>query len=157
MSDASDAGVPIRLEGRWRLDRHIDDRRAGGVAAFAGEALFRPDGSGLRCEEAGLLRINGVETRASRVYLWRFPAPERVEVLFEDGRFFHAFDPRDPAPGASHDCPPDFYEVTYRFDGPDRWRSVWRVRGPRKDYRMESVFSRLAQSVPVAPQRALVP
>lgn len=144
MNDASRAGAAPRFEGRWRLLRAVDDRRAGAQATFAGEALFRPDGEGLRCEEAGALRINGVETRATRVHLWRFPAPERVEVLFDDGRFFHAFDPREAAPRASHDCPPDFYQVVYGFEGPDRWRSVWEVRGPRKDYRMESVFVRIA-------------
>ena len=43
---------------------------------------------------------------------------------------------------AWHDCLPDFYEVSYNFTHWPEWRSIWRVRGPKKDYTMISDYRR---------------
>ena len=63
-----------------------------------------------------------------------------IAVFFEDGRPFHWFS--DAQSAASHDCPPDLYAVSYGFgDWPESWSARWQVSGPRKDYRMESLYS----------------
>ena len=86
-----------------------------------------------------MLRYEGQDYDSGRVLLWRFPAPGRVAVLFEDGRPFHEF---DPARGeAEHLCEPDIYRVTYLFQ-PDQWDSRWEVHGPKKDYVMETRYTR---------------
>ena len=75
--------------------------------------------------------------QAERRYLWR----EDLTVWFEDGRFFHQV----PAEGGEtgHWCDPDQYDVTYHFnDWPD-FQVVWRVKGPAKDYRMVSHYTRI--------------
>lgn len=152
----------LALIGRWRLTRRIEDFRAGSEAAFDGEALLAPDaGAGgaeppspgvgigaaaahLRWAEHGILRIGGAQSQARRAYLWRLGPPDMVDVSYEDGRFFHAF---AMAPGGEaavrHDCPPDLYDGAYRFETPDLWRLTWRVRGPRKDYRMTTEHLRI--------------
>ena len=61
--------------------------------------------------------------RAERRYLWRDGGAGTIEVLFEDGRFFHRFDAEDPEPAAEHDCPPDRYRVRYDFRAWPRWRA----------------------------------
>ncbi len=129
------------FEGRWTLSRRIDDALSGDVLRFAGEAVFVPDEAGLRYVETGLLHAPGrAPMKGSRVYLWR-TAADGVDVFFENGRPFHHIAPGD-APKDHHDCPPDDYRVAYDFGGWPDWQARWRVTGPRKDYVMDSHYSR---------------
>lgn len=135
------------FEGRWRMNRRIAHRRAAGqwgqTGLFEGVAVFAPDEAGLVLDEAGELRLPpGPALQASRRYLWR-AQPDVFEVLFEDGRPFHRIGRREDVVCAWHDCLPDSYEVTYNFSHWPRWRAVWRVTGPRKDYTMITDYSRL--------------
>ncbi|GIX12103.1 MAG: hypothetical protein KatS3mg118_0062 [Paracoccaceae bacterium] len=132
-----------RFLGHWHVDRHIMDFDSGWAGRFEGRAVFSPVPGGLAYEERGTLRLGGLRSEAFRRYLWRFPAPDEVAVHFEDGRFFHRFDPRRPEAAASHYCDPDLYEVTYFFPDPRHWRTEWRVEGPRKDYRLVTHYLRI--------------
>ncbi|PRX29760.1 hypothetical protein SAMN05216257_11021 [Meinhardsimonia xiamenensis] len=129
--------------GRWRLAREIEDFAAGHVVRFSGEALFAPEeGGALALTEEGTLTLPGATPlKASRRYLWRAGQGGAIEVLFADGRPFHVIAP-GAKPEAEHLCPPDHYRVAYDFTGWPDWRAVWRVRGPRKDYRMQSLYRR---------------
>lgn len=127
--------------GSWRLEREIDDAKAGQAVRFSGEALFRRDAEGLLCEEAGEMILPGQPPlRASRRYLWRAKGGD-IAVLFHDGRPFHLIGP-GARPGAGHDCPPDLYQVRYDFRRWPDWEAEWRVSGPRKDYVMRSRYAR---------------
>jgi Family of unknown function (DUF6314) len=128
--------------GLWRIERRIEDVRAGRTGAFAGEARFEPAAGGLAYREEGALSFPGAAPmRAERRYLWRDGGAGTIDVFFADGRFFHRFDAEDAAPAASHDCPPDLYRVRYDFRGWPRWQAEWRVTGPRKDYGMVSSYT----------------
>lgn len=128
--------------GRWRLNRVIADFRGGVDVRMRGWVTFAADAGGLICDETGLLRYgDGPEVQADRRYLWRAGGPGRVDVCFEDGRFFHSF-ALAPEAGAVHFCAPDRYAVRYDFSGWPVWRAVWRVTGPRKDYESTTQFSR---------------
>lgn len=133
---------PGDFAGPWQVARVIDDRRAGQAGVFEGTARFSPNGAGrLRYAETGRLRMGGgVPMQADRVYLWRFDRG-RVEVSFDDGRPFHGFALGGVA-GADHWCDPDAYRVAYDFSDFPRWRAVWTVTGPRKDYVMDSAYTR---------------
>lgn len=126
------------LEGRWRLERRIEDRRAGVVGRFEGTCDWVPDGEGLRQVEEGLLHYGAATPmRASRVYLWR-AVGEGLQVLFEDGRPFHRL--RAGQVEDRHHCPPDIYDVRYDFSDWPRWVQDWTVTGPRKDATLTSRF-----------------
>ncbi|MEM6905760.1 MAG: DUF6314 family protein, partial [Pseudomonadota bacterium] len=112
----------------------------GVIGEFWGECDFAADGAGLTCREAGVLRFKGQDYHADRASLWRFPAPGRVEVQYEDGRPFHDFISDEPV--AEHLCGDDRYRVSYDF-GTDAWVSVWDVQGPAKDYRMTTTYRRI--------------
>jgi hypothetical protein len=128
------------FEGLWRLARRIADARAGTASAFEGIASFRPARDGLDYTEEGRLSLpGGTSLGASRRYLWRQSA-DRIVVLFEDGRFFHAFGCGEDRPAAAHDCPPDSYRVRYDFTTWPRWSAAWRATGPSKDYVMLSEY-----------------
>lgn len=128
------------FEGAWVLEKrilHADGQRA----SFRGTARFRPDGSGLRYEERGLIRFDGQRpVSAQRTYLWRAGAGGDIAVQFEDGRAFHRITPG--APHDTHDCAPDSYAVRYSFDIWPEWMVTWRVTGPRKDYEMVATYRR---------------
>ncbi|QDL91840.1 trigger factor [Paroceanicella profunda] len=138
-------GAAARFLGHWQVDRHVHDLDAARTGRFEGRASFSPVPGGLLYEEMGTLRLGGLAMRAARRYLYRFPEGGEVRVYFDDGRFFHAFDPGAARAEALHLCPPDRYEVAYLF-GPDPhdWRSEWRVEGPRKDYRLVTRYTRPA-------------
>jgi len=141
------------LAGWWRVDRTILDRRAGASGRFDGKARFERAGeTALDYREEGEMRMGGASFRASRSYRWEFDEDD-ARVLFPDGRPFHRLPPEGDT--ALHDCPPDTYRVTYRFETADRWCQRWIVTGPRKDHTLESVFTRLhppGDPVHLAPQ-----
>lgn len=129
------------LEGRWRLERDIEDARAGVSGRLEGEAIWRADAQGFVQEESGLLHYaDAAPMQATRRYLWR-AGETGIDVFFEDGRPFHTL----PADGeeALHHCAPDLYRVTYTFTGPAEFTQIWHVTGPRKAARIASRFTRL--------------
>ena len=109
-------------------------------------ARFTRDADGLVYSESGTLHLPGQpEMHAERRYLWR-GAGSLIEVLFDDGRPFHVFDPAEPRPGADHWCDPDSYSVRYDFTSWPDWSAEWQVIGPRKGYSMYSAYRRDASS-----------
>lgn len=135
--------------GAWSIARTIEDIRAGRTGRLIGTARFTDGAAGLDYAEEGALTFGDAPpVTASRRYLWCDAGPCSIEVRFADGRFFHRFDTGETAPGAAHECPPDHYGVRYDFAAWPRWRTEWRVRGPRKDYGMVTQYS------PASPTKA---
>ncbi len=136
------AELIARFKGDWTLHRHIFDLDSQWLGRFEGDAFMTPRKDGLYYHEEGMLRFGGLTAmKATRDYMWTFPEPNVVRVLFEDGRHFHDFDPSQTRPQATHYCDPDEYDVTYDFRKWPDWRAEWRVEGPKKDYRMVSMYS----------------
>lgn len=136
------------FEGRWQVSRVIEDRRAQSEGRFEGSALFTPHAGTpgvLDYFETGEMSFAGQPSMAaSRAYLWQ-QAPSGIAVMFDDGRPFHVIEDVGAAPDAVHHCDPDLYHVSYDFSGwAASWRAVWRVQGPRKNYRMVSEYRRSA-------------
>ena len=128
--------------GNWRIERTVEDFRAGRTGRLTGAARFDPLPDGLAYLETGTLSFPGTAPmQASRRYLWRDGGAGTIDVFFDDGRFFHRFDAEAPAPAATHDCPPDHYRVRYDFRLWPRWEAEWRVTGPRKDYAMVTSYT----------------
>lgn len=128
------------FEGLWEIDRRIEDRRTGETLRLTGHVRMQPVDDGLLYDEQGqLVLADGQTVSAVRQYLWRQEGT-RVVVAFPDGRFFHSFDPGNTAPDASHWCDPDSYDVRYDLSEWPFWQSVWKVKGPRKDYVMTTAF-----------------
>jgi len=131
------------FEGRWRIARRIEDAWMGTTALFEGLARFTEDGRGLAYREVGELRVpQEVPMVASRDYLWR-SEPGGIAVLYGDGRFFHRIKAGSDVVQDWHVCGEDEYDVTYNFTHWPRWRMIWKVQGPRKDYISISDFTRL--------------
>ena len=133
-----------KFAGVWMLRRDIYDLDSEWIGRFQGQATFNLRGDdALDYHEEGKLAFGGLTAMtATRDYSWHFPGAGRVAVAFDDGRPFHEFDARQTRAEASHYCDPDDYAVTYDFAKWPEWRAEWRVEGPRKDYRMVSIFTR---------------
>lgn len=139
------AGAPELAEfaGRWRLSRRIEDSLAGQTLTAEGHVTFSPGDGGLVYDEDTRLRLpDGREMTGRRRYLWRADERGGIAVLFEDGRPFHRIAPGEPCPQDSHDCAPDTYLGGYDFSDWPVFRVRWEVSGPRKNYRMDTLFRR---------------
>lgn len=135
------------LQGEWSLERRVADRRAGQQGRLTGVARFAPDDAGLLYREEGRLAIGApanpvYEGPALQSYRYAFPAPGRAAVQFADGRFFHDLDLTAGRWAPTHLCAPDRYEGDFTALGPDAWRVVWTVAGPRKDLVLDSTYRR---------------
>lgn len=131
--------------GHWHLKREISDDLGGHNAKLEGRAWFSQAKVGLIYREEGQLSIeNATSLNASQTYLWR-ETDQDFQVLFSDERAFHYFSRDADQPEASHFCPPDIYDVSYDFRDFDAWMSTWYVKGPRKHYRMKSVYTKNRQ------------
>jgi hypothetical protein len=124
--------VVTELLGRWTVDRRVQDLRGGTNGRFRGIATFAPDGAWI---EEGTLEFGG----------YRGPARRELRIVdgtveFADGRPFHPLD-LSGAP-VEHLCGEDTYAGQYRFLSPDRLRVSWRVTGPEKDQRIDTLYSR---------------
>ena len=136
-------GLLEQFEGHWRLYRLIEDRLTKQRLIFEGRAELHDDGKGLTYLETGRwTKSEWGSMAASRKLLWR-EDPFGIAVLYEDERPFHTF--AVAAGGSSksgHDCAPDRYDVTYRFQLPDRWEADWQASGPKKDYTSRTRYDR---------------
>ncbi|WP_339771486.1 DUF6314 family protein [uncultured Paraglaciecola sp.] len=136
-------GSPSSLEdfwGAWQLNRQIL-QNSGEAFLFAGQANFTWSDSHLLYHESGLVTAPDRKAlQAERTYFWRQQAGGKIDVLFDDNRYFHTFSAAEPC--AEHMCGDDHYVVNYVFDHWPSWESTWQVKGPRKDYKMISLYQR---------------
>jgi len=120
------------LQGRWRIERRIRDRRVGCDGVFRGRARFDAAGAGLAYEETGKLRFGDYEGSARRGGHYRFEAPHKARVAFEHGGLFHDLDLSTGLWRVVHPCGADLYRGRIIALAPDRWAVAWWVSGPRK-------------------------
>lgn len=139
--------VMTRLAGAWSFNRVIE-----GQGSMKGLATFTAlDAERLAFREQGRLTLlNGIELEAEREYV--FCARDGgFDVYFRETppRLFHtielaASDGGALSGSAGHLCNLDHYQSTYTFcaDGGLIIRHV--VSGPRKDYTMTTIYTRMA-------------
>ncbi|GAA2451096.1 DUF6314 family protein [Streptomyces glaucus] len=132
------------LEGSWRVARSVRDLASGETGEFSGTTVFDPlERGGLLHRESGTFVWRGVARPAERTL--RFlpgAAPGTADVRFADGRPFHGLDLTSGRYVADHPCAADLYRGEFTVRDADRWRTVWRVRGPAKDLVLTTDYTR---------------
>lgn len=134
-----------KLEGSWAVSREVPSE-----GHFEGHANFeRVNIAELAFSETGVLtQNNGQHLDAFRRYVYRFENGE-IAVYFDEEprRLFHKLVLRSESSSISatglHHCGDDIYSMEYNFAVSDCFTITHRVKGPRKNYRMISVFRRL--------------
>ncbi len=130
------------LEGAWSLTRTVLDRRSGACGRLSGKAIFETEGEGLLYRENGVLRLGARDYDVSQIYRYRFPEPERADITFDHGGYFHTLDLSSGRWSAEHLCNEDLYRGAFRAAGAGGWRVVWRILGPRKDQVLKTRYLR---------------
>jgi hypothetical protein len=129
------------LAGSWRFTRSFDP----GIGTMLGQALFTPvDAETLHYREDGqLVLADGQRSQAWREYRYLRDG-DVVRVCFLDGRTLHAlrFEEGQGESSDVHYCIADVYTGHYRFALPNRFEITMTVRGPRKNYTIDTVYTR---------------
>lgn len=147
------------FEGEWRMERCIDDRRGARAGAASGVATFaaQPDDAdtALICAEAMTIDYGGNRIAGEQTTIWRFQDPCGPDLYFRDARFFCAMRFREVRgvwrAEFSHDCGEDRYEGAALVTDESNWRLLWTVKGPRKDYSLDTAYSRIVGARAKAP------
>lgn len=135
------------LAGRWRLARDIP-----GIGAMQGSAAFKGQADGsLAYLEEGVMVWAGIENEVHRRFTYAIEG-DRVIIRFADGADAGkpyaglAFEARDDGSYRAQDvylCGQDRYRTRFTLSAPDRFETDILVSGPRKDYRLLSVYERM--------------
>jgi len=128
--------------------RDIDDRfgdrrgRATGVSDF----LAAAETTDLACKDALIIDYGGNRIDGAQSTTWRFEDPAGPDLYFQDGRFFCSarFEKIGDAWRAPlmHRCGDDKYDGDVIVASENSWRLIWRVKGPRKDYTLDTRYDR---------------
>lgn len=139
------------LEGEWLVCRQFKGSYLG---SFKGKVRLLPDepsGSSTYnySEEGELVDGEGHLFNAKQNYLYRFK-DGKVQVLKQEGSEWivmhelNFMQEGDAVVAATHLhlCGQDNYAVEYRVDLSGNWEVAYTVTGPKKDYRIHSVYKR---------------
>lgn len=127
---------PPQLIGTWVLRRDLEDLSAGATGTMDGTLSLQADEDQIVWAERGTLRWGDLETPVERTYLLR-DGGEGWWVHFDDGRPFH---PWRPGEWVEHLCSEDLYRGLVVIEDTACWHVTWRVRGPRKDQRLQTLL-----------------
>lgn len=138
------------LRGEWVLERNIQTPE--GNAQFKGHCVFTEmDDGRLLCHETGTLNLNGHESEANRSYIYAYEE-NRVVIFYNDphrqGDVLHElfFKPQGGSYVAAHChlCGQDTYDLTFTMRADSRIQMDYVVKGPHKDYAMQTLLTRHA-------------
>ncbi len=132
--------------GEWTYERDLSDRGQSVRGEASGTATFTVEDGRLLWRESGLLEIGPARTPATRA-LTIEPSESGWTVRFDDGRLFHRLDLAEGRCEVDHPCGDDLYQGRIEAASEDSFRTAWRVRGPRKDQSIETVYRRVGAGV----------
>lgn len=122
--------------GIWNVRRKIFDQRTSSYSHFEGQACITPT----QFDEHGDTFANGAKLRSRRTYSL-VTERNRVTVRFPGMREFVCIDDA-ASQQLAHHCGDDFYKGRVVFLSTNGRVEVWRVFGPRKDYRSIAFYRR---------------
>ncbi|GAM29118.1 hypothetical protein SAMD00019534_122940, partial [Acytostelium subglobosum LB1] len=141
-SSTSSSSIPTTSTNPFGVERMTVD----GQASFT-TMTSQDDANSLQYEESGILISNdNAGTPVNQRYIYRYQ-DDRIHVYFDavpnDGRLLHSLDFINSNLATGHHwCPPDTYDATYEFVNPHEFHLTYCVQGPKKNYKMTTVFKR---------------
>ncbi|MGJ3559111.1 DUF6314 family protein [Streptomyces sp. INA 01156] len=130
------------LDGHWQVTRTVRDLAGGDLGRFEGTTLSARSRAAACCTRSPAPSPGGASP-ARRTHPALPPGPDgTVDVRFADGRPFHDLDLSTGRYVAEHPCAADLYRGEFTVHDEDRWRTLWRVRGPAKDLELDTNYIR---------------
>ena len=137
------ARLRMYLAGAWRIHRSITDHRLNLMGVFVGIARFTPVDDNLRCREVGTLSLGAYQGAAHRELSFVFRDDACADVLFADGRPFHALDLRNGIDRVVHHCGTDTYHGHFEALDAETLCVDWTVTGARKHQQLSAYYRRI--------------
>jgi hypothetical protein len=137
---------PTALLGQWELARQVHDERAGQSGTAFGQLTLTAEADQIVWREQGTLEWNGSRLPFTRSY-WLRRTEDEWWLYFSGGRPFHAW---RPGHWVDHPCRADRYHGLITVTGSGAWQTEWDLRGPAKEQRITTQFSRPANALDVA-------
>lgn len=129
--------------GDWTINRRVRDDLSGLTYRFLGSLNVswqdESKQSDVEVVETGVITFEHSTLNANRRSRWRQHG-ESIDVYYDTGLHFHDFHTREETCDVRHECGDDVYLGRYCFRNWPEWRLNWRVNGPKKGYRMVSVY-----------------
>ncbi len=125
----------------WEIERSINDLSGKLLTSFQGKLVFTSSGDkSYLYEEVGRLQSEDSKIEVSKKYYFK-EINNTLEVYFEDLRLFYKLDMIEyPYFKVEHICLSDIYTGRFEFMS-SKWKTMWLVRGPNKNYTISSVFT----------------
>ena len=140
------ANLRVFLSGQWRIVRRIGDARLGIVGRLTGYATFTQAPDGLIHDETGDLQFGAYRGPATRRYRLAIDQLSAGDMHHADGSLFHRLDLASGRAEILHQCGGDQYRGRYRVLHDGCFAVTWQVTGPRKQYRLATLHTRLGSA-----------
>jgi hypothetical protein len=131
------------LEGHWKFSRVVSNHGSiEGIACFR-KISHRPDILFYR-EKGTFTSLKDLQLDISQEYEYRY-AKDKIAIYFcrEPDRLLHSLEIMELNKAtAEHLCGSDTYRATYQFHCPDRVELLYTIKGPHKDFQIQTAFSR---------------
>lgn len=135
------------LEGTWGFKREIS-----GEGKAEGKAFFRKSSTPLEFhyrEDGFFINTKGEKFKTFREYIYRYENGT-ISVYFTDPPdkllhtliFFNSSSIPPFMAHAKHLCECDTYDATYQFDSHCTFTLTYAVKGPKKNYTIETYFEK---------------
>ncbi|MES2198600.1 MAG: DUF6314 family protein [Chlamydiota bacterium] len=136
------------LPGTWSIQRTIYSFQNELLGTFTGKALYKESSTHLlHYREEGLLHRDGCESCAFKDYYYSYKEGIEIYFDFKLTRLFHKmeFELGDNFPFQArgvHHCGEDLYDMSYTFISKEEYRTTVSVKGPRKNYIINSALKK---------------
>jgi hypothetical protein len=130
------------LQNRWSLKRTITDELSELPAFMAGQASFEPtpNSETYRYSENGVITVGDYKGPFDKTYLVKLVDVYRLDFYFDEERFFHTLNLKEPGIPVTHKCNQDSYQAVYTFDLPIQWAVTWNIKGPNKNLKIRTTY-----------------
>lgn len=133
------------LEGRWLLERGVTSSNGLENLRAKGESrLIQENKNLLVYQEALEVQTNTKTLDSSRTYYYEYD-PQRGKCFkyFDDRRLFYELMFKNGIISGYHQCIDDAYKAKYIIENELCFILEYKVLGPKKNYLIENVYSRL--------------
>ena len=130
------------LQSQWSLKRTIADELSELPTSMLGQAYFTPTPKSnvYKYFEKGILTVGTYKGPFDKTYIVKLVDTYTLDFYFDDQKFFHTLNLREPGVPVTHQYNEDTYQATYTFNLPNQWAVTWVIKGPNKNLKIKTTY-----------------